>query len=155
MSIHDIRSISLQFIIGGGGNTSGLMFYMEVLLSLTQDVKRKKSNLYQELAQRFNDELQLKQPPIGLAFVDEVPESVQHTKARVPSACTFWRLGEQGVFYATAEDHSECPIGMMTMGFPMPERISGASTGVSTDDGGGAVFLARRGERFTSCEEAA
>jgi uncharacterized protein (DUF169 family) len=39
----------------------------------------------------------------------------------VPSACTFWRLAEQGVFYATPEDHKECPIGMMTMGFVMPE----------------------------------
>lgn len=77
--------------------------------------------MYQELAQRFNDQLRLKQSPIGLAFVDDVPESVQHTQARVPSACTFWRLGEQGVFYATAEDHQECPIGMMTMGFTMPE----------------------------------
>ena len=77
--------------------------------------------MYQDLAQRFNELLELKQSPVGLAFVDNIPVEVSHTNARVPSACTFWRLAEQGVFYATAEDHQECPIGMMTMGFTMPE----------------------------------
>jgi uncharacterized protein (DUF169 family) len=77
--------------------------------------------LYQELTGRFSDLLQLKQPPIGLSFVETVPDQVKHIGSRVPSACTFWRLAEKGVFYATAEDHQECPIGMMTMGFTMPE----------------------------------
>lgn len=77
--------------------------------------------MHQDLALRFIDLLQLKQPPVGLTFVDDAPEGVQRTNARVPSACTFWRLAEKGVFYAEAEDHQECPIGMMTMGFTMPE----------------------------------
>lgn len=77
--------------------------------------------MYQEFSQRFSDLLHLNQSPIGLAFVDEPPQGVQHTGKRVPSACTFWRLAGQGVFYATADDHQECPIGMMTMGFTMPE----------------------------------
>lgn len=76
--------------------------------------------MYQDLTRRFSEQLQLKQPPIGLAFVEQVPAYIQHIEKRVPSACTFWRLGEQGVFYATAQDHQECPIGMMTMGFTMP-----------------------------------
>lgn len=77
--------------------------------------------MYQDLTQRFVTLLQLKQPPVGLAFVDVSPEQVAHISRRVPSACTFWRLAEQGVFYASAQDHQECPIGMMTMGFTMPE----------------------------------
>jgi uncharacterized protein (DUF169 family) len=77
--------------------------------------------LYQDLTKRFIDLLQIQQPPIGLTFVEKVPEGIEHKATRVPSACTFWRLAEQGVFYATAEDHQECPIGMMTMGFTMPE----------------------------------
>ncbi len=77
--------------------------------------------MYQELVQRFTRQLHLKQPPIGLAFVESAPEGVQHTTNGVPSACTFWRLAEQGIFYATGEDHKQCPIGMMTMGFTMPE----------------------------------
>ncbi len=77
--------------------------------------------MYQELAQRFSDLLGLKQPAIGLAFVESAPEGVQHTGSHVPSACTFWRLAEKGVFYAGGDDHKECPIGMLTMGFTMPE----------------------------------
>lgn len=77
--------------------------------------------MYQDLTRRFVELLQLKQPPAGLAFVEDIPDGVAHTNRRVPSACTFWRLAEQGVFYASAEDHQECPIGMMTMGFHMPE----------------------------------
>src|SRR5947209_17538694 len=77
--------------------------------------------LYQKLVEQFSEQLQLKQPPIGLAFVEDVPVDVSHSTTGVPSACTFWRLAEQGIFYATAEDHKQCPIGMMTMGFIMPE----------------------------------
>ena len=77
--------------------------------------------MYQDLTRHFIELLQLKQPPVGLAFIDVLPEGVAHAGRRVPSACTFWRLAEHGVFYATAEDHQECPIGMLTMGFTMPE----------------------------------
>jgi uncharacterized protein (DUF169 family) len=76
--------------------------------------------MYQELAQRFSDSLQLSHRPVGLAFVEEIPTQLPHTARQAPSACTFWRLGEEGVFYATADDHQECPIGMLTMGFAMP-----------------------------------
>jgi uncharacterized protein (DUF169 family) len=77
--------------------------------------------MYQNLTQNFVSLLQTAHPPVGLAFVEQVPESVQRTTKHVPSACTFWRLAEQDVFSAQAEDHQECPIGMMTMGFQMPE----------------------------------
>lgn len=76
--------------------------------------------MYQDLTRRFSELLQLKQSPIGLAFVDTIPDGIAHTNRRVPSACTFWRLAEQGVFYASSDDHLECPIGMLTMGFTMP-----------------------------------
>ncbi len=75
---------------------------------------------YQDLAERFTTALQLQHQPVGLAFVEQVPPQIQHMATHVPSACTFWRLAEQGVFYVTAPDHQECPIGMMTMGFTMP-----------------------------------
>lgn len=77
--------------------------------------------MYQDQVRQFTELLQLKQPPVGMAFVQNVPTGVPHSTHGVPSACTFWRLAEQGVFYATAEDHKQCPIGMMTMGFTMPE----------------------------------
>lgn len=75
--------------------------------------------MYQELADRLTNLLHLQHVPVGLAFLAALPEGVTRTQRRVPSACTFWRLAEQGVFYATAEDHQECPIGVLTMGFPM------------------------------------
>jgi len=77
--------------------------------------------VYQDLTQRFVDLLLLKRPLIGMAFVDTIPDGVEHVSRQVPSACTFWRLAEQGIFYATAQDHQECPIGLLTMGFAMPE----------------------------------
>ena len=77
--------------------------------------------MYQELTQRFSELLDLKHLPIGLSFVAGIPDQVERTSTRVPSACSFWRLAEKGVFYAGADDHQECPIGMMTMGFTMPE----------------------------------
>jgi uncharacterized protein (DUF169 family) len=76
--------------------------------------------LYQEQTRRFIEYLQLQHLPVGLAFVEEVPTGIQHQETAVPSACTFWRLGEKGVFYATGDEHKECPIGMLTMGFAMP-----------------------------------
>jgi uncharacterized protein (DUF169 family) len=77
--------------------------------------------VYKDLVARFVDSLQLQHLPIGLAFVEDVPANIEQIEMRVPSACTFWRLAEQGVFYANAEAHQNCPIGMMTMGFEMPE----------------------------------
>lgn len=55
--------------------------------------------MYQNIASRFVELLQLPQQLVGLAFVEEVPSAIQHVAHRVPSACTFWRLGEQGVFW--------------------------------------------------------
>lgn len=77
--------------------------------------------VYKDLAHGFINSLQLQHLPVGIAFVEEVPQNVQQVATQVPSACTFWRLAEQGVFYANAEAHQNCPIGMLTMGFQMPE----------------------------------
>ncbi|GER82962.1 MAG: DUF169 domain-containing protein [Thermogemmatispora sp.] len=75
------------------------------------------------VVERFSSLLGLVRPPVGLAFVDEIPLGVERTTTGVPSACTFWRLAEQGVFYATASDHQQCPIGMITMGFLSPQAL--------------------------------
>ncbi len=78
--------------------------------------------MYRDLAQRLRDLLHMEHRSVGLAFVEQFPENVEHTKTEVPSACTFWRLAEDGVFFASGSDHRHCPIGMMTMGFQMPEE---------------------------------
>lgn len=86
--------------------------------------------LYQELTKRFSELLQLEHRPVGLAFVESFPEGVEHQKTSVPSACTFWRLAEDGIFFATADDHQQCPIGMMTMGFQMSESAQERAQGL-------------------------
>ena len=64
----------------------------------------------------------LEKPPIGLAFVDGQPFGVTRTSKVVPSSCAFWAEAEAGVFYAAAEDHYNCTLGTMVMGFELPEE---------------------------------
>lgn len=66
--------------------------------------------------------LGLPRPPIGLAYVAAAPTGMARPDTSVPSACSFWRMAERQVFYAAEEDHFNCPIGMMTMGFRIPPQ---------------------------------
>lgn len=77
---------------------------------------------YRELSDEIVQRLQLDILPIALAFVDGAPVGVQGFDGEVPSACTFWRRAEAGVFYASAQQHFNCLIGAMTMGFDIPAR---------------------------------
>jgi uncharacterized protein (DUF169 family) len=65
------------------------------------------------------DSLQLSMSPVALGFLDNPPEGVSVFESAVPSACAFWTRAEKGLFFAKAESHENCPIGVMTMGFPM------------------------------------
>ncbi|MGH8899995.1 MAG: DUF169 domain-containing protein [Egibacteraceae bacterium] len=75
---------------------------------------------YREASDEIVRKLQLDTPPIALAFVASAPAGVQGFEGEVPSACSFWRRAEAGVFYASARQHFNCLIGTMTMGFDMP-----------------------------------
>lgn len=75
------------------------------------------------LAERLTNALDLDFPPIGLTFTDIAPDDIPRAAHAVPSACSFWRRAEQGVFYAPAEDHFNCPVGAMVMGFVLPEQV--------------------------------
>jgi len=78
-------------------------------------------------ARALTSELGLDRPPVALAFVNGAPEGVPSNSHVEPSACTFWRLAEERVFYVDAAGHQECPVGAMTMGFEVPpERQAGA-----------------------------
>jgi uncharacterized protein (DUF169 family) len=74
----------------------------------------------QQIASALQSALELAAPPIALAFVTEAPAGVKSFSGVVPSACAFWRLAEREAFYARAEDHFNCPVGVLTMGFEMP-----------------------------------
>ncbi len=75
-----------------------------------------------DLSNLLERQLGVTDPPVAIAFVDEPPPGVPRTLSVVPSACAFWRQAEQGTFYAAAEDHFNCPLGAMVMGFPLGEQ---------------------------------
>ena len=78
---------------------------------------------YLSIAHDLSANLGLTSPPIGLSFVGAVPEGIPLLDQEVPSACTFWRKAESQVFYAPAQQHANCPIGMLTMGLSMPDDV--------------------------------
>lgn len=78
---------------------------------------------YEDVAAAISSRLQLASPAVALSFVEAAPTGMPIFDQDVPSACTFWRKAETGVFYASAEKHFNCPIGAMTMGFEMPNEV--------------------------------
>ena len=77
---------------------------------------------YEAIATTLESRLSLRNAPVALKFVKEKPAGLTRTDAVVPSACAFWRRAETEIFYAAAEDHLNCPLGAMVLGFPLPEK---------------------------------
>jgi uncharacterized protein (DUF169 family) len=75
------------------------------------------------IAKLLQDGLGLKQPPIGMSFLPEPPAGVKRYREAVPTACSFWKAAQTSLFYATAEDHYNCPIGAITQGFQPPQEV--------------------------------
>ena len=73
----------------------------------------------QDAADLLESRTPLDRLPIALAFVDEQPDGVDRIASAVPSSCAFWREAETDVFYASAQDHYNCTLGAMVMGFPL------------------------------------
>jgi uncharacterized protein (DUF169 family) len=67
--------------------------------------------------------LSLTLPPVAVAFRDQAPDGVATAARSLPSGCSFWRAGEKSVFYATAHQHFNCPVGAMVMGFELPSQV--------------------------------
>ncbi|MBV8819166.1 MAG: DUF169 domain-containing protein [Acidobacteriaceae bacterium] len=78
---------------------------------------------YTDVAEKIGAMLGLATPPVALSFVEGPPEGIATTEQAVPSACSFWRVAETGLFYAPADKHFNCPIGSMTMGFDLPPEV--------------------------------
>jgi uncharacterized protein (DUF169 family) len=78
---------------------------------------------YADVAAWLSDTFDLTRPPIGIAFVASPPEGVEEFAGEVPSACSFWTHAENGSFYATSAQHLNCPIGALTMGFPLDDTV--------------------------------
>lgn len=73
-----------------------------------------------QLGSRLQELLGLTTSPVAIAFRDEVPAGVQHVGAAAPAGCAYWKLAADGrIFYTTADDHLNCPIGAYTHGVPL------------------------------------
>src|SRR5271165_4411871 len=66
------------------------------------------------IAQTLSDSLQLTQPPVGVAFADDVPEGVKTYSGSAPAGCRFWQEATTQVFATVPKDHDLCSIGMYT-----------------------------------------
>jgi uncharacterized protein (DUF169 family) len=73
--------------------------------------------------------LSLTSSPVAIAFVDEVPPGVAHVSAVEPAGCGYWRRAAAGeVFYTTADDHKNCPVGAHTHNVPLSSTEKAALT---------------------------
>lgn len=76
---------------------------------------------YPALEQQFREILNLKQPPVAIAFLAEPPQGVEKFAGSEPSGCSFWRLAAQGLaFYTVPSDHYNCPVGSYTHKIELP-----------------------------------
>ena len=55
--------------------------------------------------------------PVAVTFRDEQPTGISRVATAAPAGCAYWKLAAAGdVFYTTADDHVNCPIGAYTHG---------------------------------------
>jgi uncharacterized protein (DUF169 family) len=80
--------------------------------------------VYEKFVDSLSRKLKLDHTPIAIAFLEAPPPGIRHYEDAVPSACTFWKAAESRLFYTTAEDHYNCPIGAITQGFPIPQPVA-------------------------------
>jgi uncharacterized protein (DUF169 family) len=87
----------------------------------------------------LRDLLGLSVAPIGIAFVDQVPENLARPggmmpsptadgrTGAVPAGCVFWNKALEGAFATVAADHGNCSVGSYTHGFKtLMEAAQGA-----------------------------
>ena len=72
-------------------------------------------------ANRLEELLGLKWPPLAITFRDAPPEGVPRIESVAPAGCSYWKVAVDGhVFYTEAADHYNCPVGAHTHGIELP-----------------------------------
>src|ERR1700683_5587736 len=66
------------------------------------------------IAQSLSESLHLTQPPVGVAFAEDVPAGVKTYSGSAPAGCRFWQEATTQVFATVPKDHELCSIGMYT-----------------------------------------
>lgn len=108
---------------------------------------------YRLLADSLVRDLRLKRAPIGIAFHKSPPAGVARYTDAVPSACAFWKAAETRLFYTTAEDHYNCPIGAITQGFPIPQPVGEKAMSLIEQMGKIAYFEAAEAQNVPKVEK--
>lgn len=82
-------------------------------------------------ARTLHDHLELKLPPVAIAFRDAAPQFMPRIESSGPAGCAYWRLAAEGqVFYTVAEDHYTCPVGAHTHGVTLPPEVAAQLNGL-------------------------
>src|SRR5688572_30559035 len=77
---------------------------------------------YERIEKLIKNNLDLKDRPVGIAFLESVPPLIEKFEGVRPSGCSFWKLAAEGrVFYTVGADHFNCPIGSYTHNIALPE----------------------------------
>jgi uncharacterized protein (DUF169 family) len=75
--------------------------------------------------------LDLRIPPIAVAFRDSAPTGVSRVDRAGPAGCAYWKWAAEGrVFYTEASDHYNCPVGTHTHGLELPSERAKELDGV-------------------------
>jgi uncharacterized protein (DUF169 family) len=85
-------------------------------------------------AERLGALLDLRVPPVAVAFRASAPAGVARVAQAAPAGCGYWKLAAEGaIFYTEAADHYNCPVGSYTHGVELPAaRASELESVVST-----------------------
>ena len=92
-----------------------------------------------QLAAELSDVLALQAPPIAITFSEAPPAGVEAFDApmpeplpdgrtgRVPAGCAFWIKSADKTFSTVAEDHGNCSVGSVVLGFKTFDEVAGNS----------------------------
>jgi uncharacterized protein (DUF169 family) len=69
---------------------------------------------YKKIADDLTTALDLKLPPIAVAFCDQLPAGLAPFEGAVPAGCAFWQRAASGAFATSPQDHALCAIGIHT-----------------------------------------
>lgn len=65
--------------------------------------------------------INLARPPVAVGFLPSAPPGMPRVDRAAAAGCAYWKHASDGhVFYTTAEDHYNCPVGAFTHGAALP-----------------------------------
>ena len=101
-----------------------------------------------DAAQELTDRLSLAAPPLGIAFLDHVPEDVPRhdgpmpapaadgRTGRVAAGCVFWVQAAERTFATVPADHGNCSVGSYTHGLlPLEQAAQNDDVGALLQSG--------------------